>query len=371
MVISLSCIVVYGRHSTHSLAFSAIGGRGSGLWRAPVSFSFSSVDHTFSQQESRLSLRGHTRAAGAENEDGTVQIAAADPVTPPAIAAKEKSTGAEIAPRKKTKNISTSSIAAAAPARTIKPKAVPKPKKAASPPFSPHPLWQQQLEHIRKMREAGPAAPVDLFGCAELGKRHATSPEHMRLQTLISSMLSSQTTDLVNEKAMGRLYEACGITIEGLEELGEEGIGEVIKPVSFYTAKSANIIKVCKILKEEYAGDIPRTFEDLMSLPGVGPKMAILVCAYGWGEVVGICVDTHVHRISNRLGWANTWNYKNPKAQNPEKTRKLLESWMPRENWEEVNPLLVGLGQQTCRAVNPKCWECSLTAICPSYLPPV
>eukprot|EP00624_Nannochloropsis_granulata_P007287 evm.model.NODE_7059_length_31966_cov_21.646906.4 len=99
------------------------------------------------------------------------------------------------------------------------------------------------------MREAGPAAPVDLFGCAELGKRHATSPEHMRLQTLISSMLSSQTTDLVNEKAMGRLYEACGITIEGLEELGEEGIGDVIKPVSFYTAKAANIIKVCKILK--------------------------------------------------------------------------------------------------------------------------
>ena len=66
---------------------------------------------------------------------------------------------------------------------------------------------------------------------------------------MISSMLSSQTTDLVNEKAMGRLYEACGITIEGLEELGEEGIGDVIKPVSFYTAKAANIIKVCKILK--------------------------------------------------------------------------------------------------------------------------
>ncbi len=127
--------------------------------------------------------------------------------------------------------------------------------------------------------------------------------------------------------------------------------------------------------------------------------------AYGWGQVVGICVDTHVHRISNRLGWADTWNHKNTKAQNPEKTRRQLEGWMPREHWcvrwgglrwiyrncvsqqqrtdqsliypppsndhrEEVNPLLVGLGQTVCRAISPKCHECSITQLCPSYIPP-
>ena len=98
--------------------------------------------------------------------------------------------------------------------------------------------------------------------------------------------------------------------------------------------------------------------------------MATLICCYGWGEVVGICVDTHVHRISNRLGWANTWNYKNPKAQNPEKTRKQLEGWMSKDLWEEVNPLLVGFGQQTCKAIAPRCHECKITKICPVYVDP-
>lgn len=230
------------------------------------------------------------------------------------------------------------------------------------------------------------------------------------MQTLISSMMSSQTTDLVNEGAMRRLYEACGITIEGLEAMGEEGIIAAIQPVSFYTAKAQNILKVCRILREQYDGDVPRTFEELLELPGIGPKMvrrvvkegwllwgficlvprsprtthtrahtiqmtdgqATLIMAYGWGEVVGICVDTHVHRsvplfwrcisrpiprpaaafdpppqylhthrISNRLGWADTWNHKNSKAQNPEKTRKLLESWMPREHWWVVVVVVV------------------------------
>lgn len=165
---------------------------------------------------------------------------AAASVVPPAVIVKKKPA---------TKATPKKSTTTAAIASTPKPKAAAKPKKAAPPPFVPHPLWQKQLEHIRAMRKAAPPAPVDLFGCSELGKRHATSPAHMRFQTLISSMLSSQTTDLLNDKAMGRLWDACGITIEGLEELGEEGIGEVIKPVSFYTAKAANIIKVCKILK--------------------------------------------------------------------------------------------------------------------------
>ncbi len=165
--------------------------------------------------------------------------------------------------------------------KATKPKAKAKAKAApAKPTFTPHARWREQLEGIRKMRAEGPEAPVDFAGCSELGLRHATSDRHMRFQTLISSMMSSQTTDLVNEGAMRRLHEACGITIEGLEALGEEGIIAAIQPVSFYTAKAQNILKVCKILREQYDGDIPRTFDELMALPGIGPKMVCITCGF-------------------------------------------------------------------------------------------
>ncbi|CAN0555398.1 unnamed protein product [Ectocarpus sp. 12 AP-2014] len=94
---------------------------------------------------------------------------------------------------------------------------------------------------------------------------------------------------------------------------------------------------VCKRLAEaedgRQAGAIPDTVEGLLELPGVGPKMTYLVMDVAWGRNEGICVDTHVHRISNRLGWVDTWNRNRPKAQNPEKTRKHLQGWLPREHW--------------------------------------
>jgi endonuclease III len=131
------------------------------------------------------------------------------------------------------------------------------------------------------------------------------------------------------------------------------------------------------ILKEEYSGDIPNTVESLCRLPGVGPKMAHLCMNIGWGIVTGIgnifgfqeCtikllmptstgVDTHVHRISNRLGWVN--------SKNPEDTRKQLEDWLPKEYWDEVNHLLVGFGQTLCRPVHPRCGDCLNKDSCPS-----
>ncbi|CAM9777243.1 unnamed protein product [Laminaria digitata] len=115
------------------------------------------------------------------------------------------------------------------------------------------------------------------------------------------------------------------------------------------------------------AGAIPSTVEGcLMDLPGVGPKMTYLVMDVAWGRIEGICVDTHVHRISNRLGWVDTWNKTKPKAQNPDKTRKQLQAWLPREHWSEVNGLLVGFGQQVCRARGPSCSACGISDLCPS-----
>lgn len=114
------------------------------------------------------------------------------------------------------------------------------------------------------------------------------------------------------------------------------------------------------MLQSEFGGDIPDSVEGLVRLPGVGPKMAHLAMDIAWDRVSGIGVDTHVHRISGRLGWI-----KKP-AKNPEETRKALEEWLPRELWSEINWLLVGFGQQVCLPVNPLCSVCLNQHSCPS-----
>ena len=119
-------------------------------------------------------------------------------------------------------------------------------------------------------------------------------------------------------------------------------------------------MKVGKICLEAYDGDIPDKIENLVKLPGIGPKMGYLALACAWGINDGIGVDVHVHRICQRLKWT-----KNPK--NPEETRKQLEAWLPKDRWLEINVMLVGFGQQICSAKNPKCIECINNAICPKY----
>ena len=116
--------------------------------------------------------------------------------------------------------------------------------------------------------------------------------------------------------------------------------------------------KTSQILIDEYDGDIPDTVEGLVALPGVGPKMAHLAMNIAWEKPTGIGVDTHVHRISARLGWTEG-------AKTPEDTRKSLESWLPEEKWIEINWLLVGFGQQTCLPIKPKCEECLNRRLCP------
>ena len=110
---------------------------------------------------------------------------------------------------------------------------------------------------------------------------------------------------------------------------------------------------------DKYNGDIPKSAEELCKLPGVGPKMAHLCMQVAWNTVTGIGVDTHVHRISNRLRWV-------PKpTKTPEETRIALEAWLPKELWSEINYLLVGFGQETCQPVHPKCSTCLNNKICP------
>lgn len=216
--------------------------------------------------------------------------------------------------------------------------------------------WNLVLNNIREMRKNADA-PVDSMGCDKCMDNDAL-PEVLRYQTLLSLMLSSQTKDEVTHAAMKRLREH-GCTIENILKTDDKVLEDLIHPVGFKKTKVKYIKRTSVILRDTYKGDIPNTVEKLCELPGVGPKMAHLCMDNAWGVVTGIGVDTHVHRISNRIGWVPQ------PTKNPEATRKALEDWLPSDLWSEVNHLLVGFGQQVCRPVGPHCTSCLNAHVCP------
>lgn len=214
--------------------------------------------------------------------------------------------------------------------------------------------WELMLHNLREMRTEF-NAPVDTMGC-DMCMDKSGSPKDTRYQALISLMLSSMTKDNVTYEAMQKLI-AHGCTVDKILETGDDKLGELIYPVNYWKKKVQYIKESTKIIKEEFNGDIPRTVKDLCKLKGVGPKMAHLCMKTAWDEITGIGVDTHVHRISNRMGWV--------RSKNPEDTRKQLEDWLPQCYWKEVNHLLVGFGQQICQPLRPQCATCLNNNICP------
>ncbi|VDO06542.1 unnamed protein product [Rodentolepis nana] len=218
--------------------------------------------------------------------------------------------------------------------------------------------WFSTLENIQHMRK-GEDAPVDKMGCDMLANKQA-DPKTYRLQVLLGLMLSSQTKDELTSSTMTKLIENNVANVKALKDIHESDLADMLHPVSFYRTKAKNIKKVAKILDENFNGDIPRSVKELMSLPGVGPKMAHLAMKVAWDEITGIGVDTHVHRIANRLHWVPQ------PTKSPEETRIYLESWLPRDIWADVNKLLVGFGQQTCLPGRPKCESCRNAPICPT-----
>ena len=175
-------------------------------------------------------------------------------------------------------------------------------------------------------------------------------------------MLSSQTKDTVTAMAMRRLQTelSSGLTLESILLVPPPALNELIWAVGFHNNKTRYIKAAALILRDNWNNDIPDTVEGLMSLPGVGPKMAYLCMSAAWGRTEGIGVDIHVLRISNRWGWHKT--------KTPEETRAALEAWLPRDKWHEINHLLVGFGQTICLPVGRKCGVCDLSAmsLCPS-----
>ena len=210
---------------------------------------------------------------------------------------------------------------------------------------------------------------MDTMGCEKISEDAAPDAKGRRFITLVSAMLSSQTKDPITHAATARLIRH-GCTPANIAETSIETLDRLIAPVGFHARKAGFLRAAAKVCLETYDSDIPPTLETLMDLPGVGPKMAYLVMNVGWEKASGICVDVHVHRIAERMGWvpsvAVTATGAPRKTRVPEDTRVALESWLPREEWVEINPLLVGHGQLTCTPRAPKCGECLLNTMCPS-----
>ncbi|KMZ64443.1 putative Endonuclease III [Zostera marina] len=222
--------------------------------------------------------------------------------------------------------------------------------------------WEKVLEGIQKMRTSE-TAPVDSMGCEKAGS--FLPPKEKRFAVLVSSLLSSQTKDEVTHGAVQRLSHNGLLAADAILKTDEASIANLIYPVGFYKRKGSYLKKVAKICVEKYGGDIPSSLKELLLLPGIGPKMAHLVMNVGWNDVQGICVDTHVHRICNRLGWVSKPGT-NQKTLTPEETRISLQKWLPKDEWIPINPLLVGFGQTICAPIKPQCRICGINDLCPS-----
>ena len=171
---------------------------------------------------------------------------------------------------------------------------------------------------------------------------------------LIGTVLSLRTKDETTAEACKRLFSLAD-SPETMVSLSEETIDNAIYPVGFHTTKAKNILAICRILIDEYNSLVPDEIDILVTLPGVGRKTANLVVTLGYDKP-GICVDTHVHRISNRWGYVNT--------KNPEKTESALREKLPPKYWIGYNDLLVIYGQNLCKPVSPFCSRCRLSSFC-------
>ncbi|MBD3277319.1 MAG: endonuclease III [Candidatus Aegiribacteria sp.] len=173
---------------------------------------------------------------------------------------------------------------------------------------------------------------------------------------LVSTIISLRTRDAVTRKVSEAVLGEAG-NVDSMDRIEEEELQELLKPAGFYRQKASQLKRIARILKEDSNGEVPKEMDSLLSLPGVGRKTANFVLGMVFGEP-SICVDVHVHRISNRLGIVNT--------NTPEETEFALREVFPREEWIGINHTMVRFGQTVCRPRNPLCNECSLKELCPS-----
>ena len=175
-------------------------------------------------------------------------------------------------------------------------------------------------------------------------------------EVLIATMLSAQTRDAVTAAASARLFKVAR-TPRAMMALTEKQIITLIFPVSFYRHKAAHVKETCRILVDRFKSRVPATMAELLTLPGVGRKTANLVLILSFRSRKNICVDTHVHRIANRLGWVKT--------RTPEETEQALYTSTSERWWASINLYLVTWGQNVCRPIYPRCRACVVLPHCP------
>lgn len=204
--------------------------------------------------------------------------------------------------------------------------------------------WEEIFALLRQSSGAGVTPSVTQIA--------EERPDPFRV--LVSTLISLRTKDEITLAASLRLFAAAD-SPSALLALNEERIGELIYPAGFYRTKAKNLRRISALLIERHNGQVPRNRDDLLVLPGVGRKTANLTLGLAFG-IPAICVDTHVHRIPNRLGWIYT--------KSPEESEAALEAILPERYWIEINTLLVAFGQQTCTPVSPWCGPCPLADRC-------
>jgi endonuclease III len=201
-------------------------------------------------------------------------------------------------------------------------------------------------------RLANAIAGLDLPAVEKISESQEDDP----FQILIATLLSARTQDATTLAASTRLF-AKARTPAAVARLPLKTIERLIYPVSFYRNKARHVRDACRRLVERFDGRVPTTMAELTSLPGVGRKTANLVLILAFKSRQNICVDIHVHRISNRLGWVSTAA--------PEQTELALYRVVPRRWWPLVNLYLVTWGQHVCRPVYPRCGACAIAGMCP------
>lgn len=182
------------------------------------------------------------------------------------------------------------------------------------------------------------------------------SQQEQPFQVLIATLLSARTQDATTHAASTRLF-AVAPTPQAVAGLSVKKIESLIKPVSFYKTKAKHVKETCRILLERFNGVVPGTMEELTTLPGVGRKTANLVLILSFRSQQNICVDTHVHRIANIMGWVDT--------KTPEETEQALYKVADPKWWANLNLYLVMWGQNVCRPAYPRCGACAVETLCP------
>ncbi len=193
---------------------------------------------------------------------------------------------------------------------------------------------------------------LELPAVEKISEEQAEDP----FQILIATLLSARTQDATTHAASTRLFKRAR-TPRTMAALSVKEIEKLIYPVSFYRNKARHVKACCEMLVTRFDGKVPSTLDELVMLPGVGRKTANLVLILGFKSLHNICVDTHVHRISNRLGWVAT--------KQPEETEQALYRATDREWWPYINLYLVTWGQNVCRPVYPRCGDCAIVGDCP------